>query len=65
MRSSLASLLIMGIFLSGCSGMPISTMIKLGGLDPMEADPAQVRVDLNPLEISDLEDVTLASLPEC
>jgi hypothetical protein len=24
--------------------MPISTMVKLGGFDPMEADPAQVRV---------------------
>jgi len=43
-RNSLASLLTMGILLSGCSGMPFSTMIKLGRLDPMEADPAQVRI---------------------
>ena len=44
MRSSLASLLIIAIFISGCSGMPLSTMVKLSRLDPMEADPAQVRI---------------------
>ncbi len=44
MRSSLAISLIIAIFVSGCSGMPISTMAKLGRLDPMEANPAQVRI---------------------
>lgn len=44
MQSTFASLLIIAIVLPGCSGMPLSTMVKLGRLDPMEADPAQVRV---------------------
>ena len=44
MRISLASLLTIAILLSACSGMPISTMVKLRGFDPMEADPAQVRI---------------------
>jgi hypothetical protein len=43
-RILLASLLTIAILLSGCSGMPISTMVKLRGYDPMMADPAQVRI---------------------
>lgn len=31
-------------FLTGCMGMPLTTMYKLSQLDPMQADPAQIKV---------------------
>lgn len=42
---SLTRLLIVGtLFLTGCTSMPLSTMHKLHRLDPMDADPAQIKV---------------------
>ena len=32
------------LFLAGCSGMPLTSMYKLSRMDPMEADPAQIKV---------------------
>lgn len=44
-RITLARLLIVvSIILTGCAGMPLTTMYKLHRLDPMEADPAQLKV---------------------
>jgi hypothetical protein len=39
-----AGLLIAILFLTGCSSMPVTTMYKLSRLEPLEADPAQIRV---------------------
>ena len=36
--------LIAPLFLVGCTSMPISTMYKLSRMDPMEADPEQIKV---------------------
>jgi hypothetical protein len=32
------------LFLGGCTSIPLSTMIQLYKMDPMEADPAQIKV---------------------
>ena len=37
-------LIVVSFFLTGCMGMPLTTMYKLNRLDPMEADPAQIKV---------------------
>lgn len=37
-------LIVVSIFLASCSSMPLTTMYKLHKLDPMEADPAQIKV---------------------
>jgi len=44
LRSPLASLLVVVPLLAGCAGMPLTTMIKLHKVDPMEVDPAQLKV---------------------
>ena len=35
---------LIALFLAGCTSMPISSMYKLSRMDPMEADPAQIKV---------------------
>lgn len=37
-------LVAMPFVLTGCAGMPLTTMYKLKRLDPMEADPAQIKI---------------------
>jgi hypothetical protein len=37
-------LLLAVLFLGGCTSIPLSTMIKLYKMDPMDADPAQIKV---------------------
>ena len=37
-------LIVVSFFLNGCIGMPLTTMYKLNRLDPMDADPAQLKV---------------------
>ena len=32
------------LFLAGCTSMPLTTMYKLSRMDPMDADPAQIKV---------------------
>ena len=32
------------LFLAGCTSMPLTSMYKLSRMDPMEADPAQIKV---------------------
>ena len=32
------------LFLAGCTSMPLTSMYKLSRIDPMEADPAQIKV---------------------
>jgi len=44
MQSRLASLLIFALLLAGCVGMPLTTAFKLRGMDPLEVDPAQLKV---------------------
>ena len=44
MQSHLASLLILASLLTGCIGMPLTTALKLRGMDPLEVDPAQLKV---------------------
>ena len=36
--------LLMALFLAGCTSMPLTTMYKLSRIDPMDADPAQIKV---------------------
>ena len=35
---------LIALFLAGCTSMPLSTMYKLSRMDPMDADPAQIKV---------------------
>jgi len=35
---------LVALFLTGCTSMPLSSMYKLSRIDPMEADPAQIKV---------------------
>ena len=35
---------LMVLFLAGCTSMPLTTMYKLSRMDPMDADPAQIKV---------------------
>lgn len=35
---------LIALFLAACTSMPISSMYKLSRMDPMEADPAQIKV---------------------
>jgi len=45
MRSHLSVPLLASLcFLTGCMSMPLTTMYKLSHLDPMQADPAQLKV---------------------
>jgi hypothetical protein len=45
LRIPLPGLLIaVSFFLSGCTSMPLTTMYKLHRMDPMDADPAQIKV---------------------
>lgn len=44
LRNQLAGLIVLAAFLAGCAGMPLSTMYTLSSLDPMEVDPAQLKV---------------------
>jgi len=44
MQRHLASLLIFAFLLAGCVGMPLTTALKLRGMDPLEVDPAQLKV---------------------
>jgi len=37
-------LIAFALLLAGCTSMPISSMYKLSRMDPMEADPAQIKV---------------------
>ena len=44
-RITLAKLsLLTALFLSGCTSMPLSTLYKLSKMDPMDADPTQIKV---------------------
>ena len=45
LRISLAVLgCLIVLFLTGCTSMPLTTMYKLSRMDPMDADPAQIKV---------------------
>ena len=45
LRISLAGLAcLIALFLAGCSGMPLTSMYKLSRMDPMDADPVQIKV---------------------
>jgi len=35
---------LIALFLAGCTSMPLTTMYKLSRMDPMDADPAQIKV---------------------
>ena len=35
---------LIALFLAGCTSMPLTSMYKLSRMDPMEADPAQIKV---------------------
>jgi len=35
---------LIALFLAGCTSMPLTAMYKLSRIDPMEADPAQIKV---------------------
>ena len=35
---------LIALFLAGCSGMPLTSMYKLSRMDPMDADPVQIKV---------------------
>ena len=37
---------LIALFLAGCTSMPLTSMYKLSRIDPMEADPAQIKVAL-------------------
>ena len=43
-RLPLAGILAVCLILPGCAGMPLSTMYKLHTMNPMEIDPAQLKV---------------------
>jgi hypothetical protein len=43
-RNHAVSVLVLALFYAGCAGMPLSTMYTLKSLDPMEVDPAQLKV---------------------
>ena len=43
-RNHFVGLLILAFFLTGCVGMPITSMFKLRKMNPMEVDPAQFKV---------------------
>ena len=44
LRNQFVALMVLAVFLAGCAGMPLSTMYTLRSLDPMEVDPAQLKV---------------------
>jgi hypothetical protein len=45
LRFSLAGLgCLIVLFLAGCTSMPLTSMYKLSRMDPMDADPAQIKV---------------------
>ncbi len=44
LQKHLGSLLAVVLTLAGCASMPFTTMYKLHKLDPMEVDPAQIKV---------------------
>jgi hypothetical protein len=41
---NLKILFLIVVFLPACAGVPLSTMFKLKGMDPIEADPAQIKI---------------------
>ena len=43
-RNHFVSLLILAFFFTGCVGMPLTTILKLRKMDPLEVDPAQLKV---------------------
>ena len=43
-QNYLGGLLIVALTLAGCVSMPLTTMYKLHKIDPLEADPAQIKV---------------------
>ena len=43
-RNQLFSLLVLTLFLSGCVGMPLTSAIKLRKVNPLEVDPAQLKI---------------------
>lgn len=43
-RNHLVSLVVLTLFLTGCVGMPLTSMLQLRRMDPMEIDAAQFKV---------------------